>query len=280
MIHFKLYEIEQIHEYLSEIDPTLPVYHGWNSLTMGEYGILLGETALLKYTPEVISHWNEQQERLRKGNTGFDDYQIIFFLFPYFVDDIPEIGEPVPSDLYELVNTLEKVRMYEEKVDKWADENRGDEVEFDEEFVERNWCLTRLVSGRLFRPWYLAYKPSIYFFRVENKLNIFWDMSNVTDEGIAVWTAGVGMYSMQYADFVAGIEDFGRRFFGEMTERTRKAIQKDWGSVELDKTKLWNTQKLWEEDFIRYVRALKNPNTDTDWVRVRALIAELDKTES
>ncbi len=138
--------------------------------------------------------------------------------------------------------------------------------------------LLHWLSGRKFQPWYLVSPPVIWFFRYAEDIQIVW-FADCIDDNIPVWTAKNGSCWMKYADFVWEWEDFGQRFFTAMEKQVRKAVDMDWGEVEIDKPGLWECHTKNREYFDRLIQRMKEPECDTDWDEVRDTIHRVFRGE-
>jgi uncharacterized protein GlcG (DUF336 family) len=76
---------------------------------------------------------------------------------------------------------------------------------------------------------------------------------------------------------VSEMEEFGERFFSAMQHQVEIAVDKDWGAVELNKSRLVEEQQERKAEFAESVSLLTNkPRKSTNWDLVGSLIKEMN----
>ena len=241
----------------------------WFGLTDSEYWLQLGQVIFYEYTDEVLRHWEVQDFKCV-------DYQAI-----RLIEDLTSIFdslvEPIPDDFYEIARNHTSLYEFYGKSKQWLDKLSDDpsidiDTYYDKYDQVIEWIYSRTLSAM-----HLTYGPNITFFRNKDNLSIVWDASHETDENISVWTAQTGKFEMKYIDFVNEVEDFGKGFFSVMQRQVEIAVEKDWGTVDLNKTQLIEEQQERKIKFQESVSLLKNrPNKNTNWDMVRSLISEMN----
>jgi hypothetical protein len=241
----------------------------WFGLTDSEYWFQLGHVKLYEYTDEVLRHWDVHDFKCV-------DYQAI-----RLIEDLTSIFdslvELIPDELYEIAKNHKSLYEFYGNSKQWLDKLSDDpsidiDTYYDKYDQVIEWIYSRTLSAM-----HLTYGPNITFFRNKDNFSIVWDARHLTDENIPVWTSQTGVFEMKYVDFVSEVEDFGKRFFSAMQRQMEIAVEKDWGTVDLNKTRLIEEQQERKIEFQESVSLLKNkPSKRTNWDLVRSLIKEMN----
>jgi hypothetical protein len=240
----------------------------WFGLTDSLYWIEGGAAKIFEYTDEIRRHWN-------MPDLKYVDYHLVR-LVEDWQSIFDSLAEPVPDDLYEICSDHASLYKFYRKASSWLEVLSDDpSVDIDTYYDKYDklieWMYTR-TSGAM----HLNHGPDISFFRNRDNLSIVWDADH-TEENIPVWTAQTGAIEMKYTDFIAELQDFGKRFFKAMEQQVALAVAKDWGAIELDKQRLVEEHKERQAAFEASLLQLqKEPVKKTDWDLVRSLMREMN----
>ena len=133
------------------------------------------------------------------------------------VEDIFEVLmntlNPMPEDIFELVNTIEK----RNKIELIIEETLRN-VSYEE--YEKSLGLFKIVSPGCIDTAYLKPGFDNYFFHINDDLYIFYDCE--TEDNI--WTANKGIIKVKYINFVNEFKLFVYKFMNDMEKRINETI--------------------------------------------------------
>lgn len=119
--------------------------------------------------------------------------------------------------------------------------------------------------------------PRLYFFKHEEIIRIIWDTETSPEIG-PFWTAKSGYIDIPIQTFMPSIEAFGEAFFDGMLNRVNLALERDWGAVHLDKSKLQADHDQRVERWDLLLKQMKAGNgNETDWALIQT---KLDMMQS
>ena len=113
--------------------------------------------------------------------------------------------------------------------------------------------------------------PYIGCFRCGDMLKVWWFSDYKLESGESIWTAASGVFELPYSDFISEIRRFFEEFFDKMDEQVKKALEKDWGTVRLDKNRLQEEHKERREGFYQKIALLDEDIQKTDWDKIGSL---------
>lgn len=234
----------------------------WFGLTDGEYWLDVNKATLYEYTKEVLKGDNDGR---------YVDYQIVR-LIEDFTGIFESIAEPVPDACYSIARNHYYLYRFYGAVQQYLDSLPEDaSKDYDRYDKAIEWIYNRTLTAS-----HLTGEPGISFFRNGHKMAIVWKADYVTENNIPVWTAQNGEIEMVYGVFIKEVEDFGERFFSAMDRQVRIAVEKDWGSTNINKERLVQEQEERRVAFQRKVAVLKGePGRGTDWELVNTLVTEM-----
>jgi hypothetical protein len=246
---------------LNEVHPWGPEHRlHWFGLTCGWYWINLAGTTLFEYTDEIRNHWKISMP----GAPGrFVDYQVAR-LWEDVNDLLPAILEPVPPDVLSQAPQVEKI------IERFYRSNRLSDIGWDSlaETVEEatGWWSMRLLDSS-----HLTASPTIRIWRDRDVVNLRWDTRRGLFDGIEVWTAACGEYTVSIDEFIAEVKGFRDRLRAAMQTRVDQ-IEKDGGikGVTIDVARLLEEQ---HDRFSNFDARFNRP-TITDWANARAALNE------
>lgn len=187
----------------------------WFYLTDSWYSINLGETHLFESSLEWMQKY--------PGNPLLDYYYIRWL--EDFFDILPQITESIPQNLYELINSEENGTEIENLcMDFWEqheDENENVPEEIEEVYVT---ALKLLYHGVL-DTGFLRFRSLCRFCRINDEMVIHYDFCDQDEDGVPVWSAGNGKYSMSYEKFIREIEIMLDDFFTAMDRQIENAVE-------------------------------------------------------
>lgn len=256
MIKFKLKDIDEVSPFGSENEQEVH----WFALTDGVYWIELENTTLFEYTNEILDHWKIDREN------KYTDYQIARF-YEDFTELFYKIPESIPNNLFELIDSTELLNKWNRKVDSWIENDAIEEGDLN------------FIAHRTLDSGHLQYSPMISFFRKGDKIRLIWDAGDIIDNKIPVWTASTGELDMNYQDFINQVEEFGRNFFHKMETQVQRAVEKDWGNIRINKTRVLEEHAERIDHFKHSIDLLEKDEIlfKTDWVGIKKLLEKIKK---
>lgn len=191
----------------------------WFGLTDGLLWITAGDKTVYEYSDAAIKEWG--------GGTRYNDYYLSRFLED-FSDIFGKISQPVSRELYDSVEDFEELS--QNRLDDIPDDDPEFDRLYDEYLAKREWF-----ADRIFDSGHLKGGPIIGCFRCEDKLKFYWNGDVPLESGESIWTAPRGSFEMPYCDFAAEVKRFFAEFYAKMDEQVKRALDKDWGGIAVDK---------------------------------------------
>jgi hypothetical protein len=265
LIDFKLKNVDDIAPWGSGQNENMH----WFGLTDSNYWLNLGESKLYEYSQLFLQRHNIE-------GMNYVDYNLIRFIED-FTQLFEIITESIPDDFYTIVKDHESLSTFYQSSKKWLDEiGEDDSVDVDT-YYDRYDLLIEWLYSRHLTSIHLIGGPSVGFYRYKDRIKIIWDANDKTEEGFDIWTAKSGNMEISYSDFISEIKDFGNRFFTAMDKQVEVAINKDWGTVRIDKQRLVEENNERKIEFYNQVELLTEPKQkETDWILIRTLIDEMN----
>lgn len=258
-INFELKDIDQV--LLWGTYPHQNIH--WFGLTDGLLWIDVGKETIYEYAET----WGD-----RLGLPRYNDYQLSRFL-----EDFSRlfrcVGESIPRELYGQIDH------FKAQTEQWRDlyEELPDE-EFDKFYFEDYYNLTAwLFSDRTMDSGHLVGGPLISFVRCGDILKIIWSGDYRTEDGNSIWKSPEGMLEIPYQDFVDEVVRFFQSFYAAMDRQVQNAVEKDWGSVSLDKDRLIAENLERREGFDQQIAFLQTEAGHTDWDMVMQLYRRMQE---
>lgn len=185
----------------------------WFGLTDGLLWITAGSETVYEYSPAAMREWG--------GETRYNDYYLSRFLED-FSEIFESIAKPISRGLYD------SVEGFDELSQKMLDEIPDEEID---EYIEK----TEWFSNRVFDSGHLIGGPDIGCFRCGELLKFYWNSGYALESGESIWTAPRGSLEIPYREFVSEVKRFFAEFREKMDEQVKRALEKDWGEVKVDK---------------------------------------------
>ena len=229
-------------------------YLSWFGLTDSDLWITAGDKTIYEYSDAARIFWD--------CDIRYNDYQLSRFL-----EDLTWTFEfvrgSVPSKYYNITEELPVL------FDRWHTLHLDDDDEvFDKFYDEEYYPLIEWFYDRTFDSGHLVGGPQIGCFRCEDMLKIWWFSDYRLESGKSIWTAPSGVFELPYSAFVSEIRRFFGEFFDRMDEQVQKALEKDWGTVRLDKTRLAEEHKERREGFFQKIALLDDDIQKTSWDKI------------
>lgn len=247
----------------------------WFYITDSYNYIELGEVKLFQSSKESIEKYPNLSEYL--------DYYYIRFLEDFF-DILPEISFSMPSDIYNFINSYEKLNDINDKLNIFLDDDC-----FTKEQEEIYFLVSKLLYYATLDTGHLRFKSRCSFYHIDDYIVINYDFLDKDENGCKVFSATRGEYKIKYSIFLEEVEDMLNRFFNCMEVQIKSLknniqentyIIKDIDTLKDTKdTKkileiIEKEQKERKEYFFDILNKVKNKNTGyyINWNKVRNAI--------
>lgn len=235
----------------------------WFGMTDSELWIRVGEQTIYEYSDTAREFW--------KCNIRYNDYQLSRFLED-FSEIFDNIRESMPEKYYNMIGKFWDMR------DRWKEFHIDDADDvFDTFYDEELKPLGNWFSNRIFDSWHLIGGPLIGCFRCGERVKIWWLSDDVLENGENIWTSTGGVYELPYSDFTVEVNRFFGEFYKRMDEQVRRAIERNWREVEVDKTRLAEENEERKEGFNQKLALLSEDCRKTDWERIDELFEKMKK---
>lgn len=235
----------------------------WFGMTDSELWIRVGEQTIYEYSDAAREFW--------KCNIRYNDYQLSRFLED-FSEIFDNIRESIPEKYYNMIGKFWDMR------DRWKEFHIDDADDvFDTFYDEELKPLGNWFSNRIFDSWHLIGGPLIGCFRCGERIKIWWLSDDVLENGENIWTSTGGVYELPYSDFTVEVNRFFGEFYKRMDEQVRRAIERNWREVEVDKTRLAEENEERKEGFNQKLALLSEDCRKTDWERIDELFEKMKK---
>jgi len=235
----------------------------WFGLTDGTYSIEAGQSRLFQYTPQFLEYLATDPAR---GDCV--DYYVIR-LYEDLLQLLPDILQSIPIEAHLLISDVEKQRAWVERMRHIFEAAETPELENLHNEASMWFHYRQLDAG------YLTQCPKIWFWRFDDQIFIRWDNEARQRDGIPVWTATAGEYSMPTEIFLAEVDSFHFRLMKGMSERIQEIRERNpIPHVQI------NLDELIQEHIKRkqsLARALAARPDKVDWAQTLAANEQLSK---
>jgi len=180
----------------------------WFGLTYGSYRLEVGNEKLFSYSEQMSAIWTAESP----GFCGdYVDYQVVR-LWEDILEILPNVLEPIPLELAQLFSTHNlQVSALNQRVEKSL---RSGHINQDIAKAAVCW-----IQDRTLDTGYLINGPSIWLWSDQDSVTITWDNRNSLINGVEVWSAKHGSYSMPRSVFLKEVELFNDDFIAQMSQR-------------------------------------------------------------
>ena len=262
LFQFRLQSLEKIEPWGGE-KPSL----SWFGLTDGEHWWETGFQELFRYSPAIVEYWaNEYPDH--QEISPYVDYQIVR---PWedLLQCVPAILDPVPDDLIQRIQNMEKWQNLQDKAWAWVEE-RDDDAAWNLAYEALRWW-----SERSWDAGYLSHPPKIWLWTQGDTFHLRWDNRKVLHEGIPVWAATFGEITIPLAAFVEEVRSFDARLMTAMAERVAAVCSGALRpGIDINLDALVSEQQdrsIWLES------ALARTDGKSDWDKVRKALDEVER---
>lgn len=261
MIHYKLKDLKDITPWSNGDNQILH----WFALTDSFYWFDFEGIEFPKYSTEIIKEWNQ------KSDSRFVDYQFAR-LFWDFCEVIRHVDNPVPDEVFQKVNSLEKLEMFLESLKDWIELSWDEsEEQFDEIYeVAREWLYYRRLDFG-----YLTGGPDCFFIRNEDQIYIYWFAGYKNDKGISIWDKARGAFTYNYFNFIDSIVQNFKAFGLDMRRQISLLIENVPEDLEIDKEQILLNQSQYEELILAIERKELFYAETPDWDNILDKINEI-----
>lgn len=193
----------------------------WFGLTDSLLWITVGGKTIYEYSDAAMAEW---------GNVRYNYYYL-----SRFAEDLSDIfgktALSVSSEQYSSVERFEEISrsLLETEVPDDPDDPLF-EQKFDEYLEKTEWY-----TDRVFDSGHLTGGPHIGCFRCGDMLKLYWNGEFLLESGESIWTSPSGIYEMPYDEFVREVKRFFAEFFDEMDAQVKRALDKEWEDIAVDK---------------------------------------------
>ncbi|MBL9202667.1 MAG: hypothetical protein JNL39_19295 [Opitutaceae bacterium] len=264
LFDFKLRPLEDIAPWGTPPDLSL----SWFGLTDGYYRVQVGGEHLFNYTDQISKHWATNDPTF---SGAYVDYQVVR-LWEDVCAILPDVMQPIPTDFLRLVSGRNPtIRQVVQTVGTWWQSLADDEMEGENE--DTYYAAITWASSRNLDALYLRGGPRIWIFSHDDTVTITWDNRGIEIDGIEVWSARCGSYSMSRSKFLEEIRSFDRRLLTQMQERVDQVCA-DWKRPEIRIA----FEQLRREHLERgqtLPLALRKSPTPVDWTQVQAALKKV-----
>lgn len=262
MFEFELYPVGEIETWGASEKPSL----SWFALTYGWFRLNVGEQTLFEYSPAIRRHWGPDGSAAISPEdvpglhrlTGLVDYQIAAIARD--VLDAAQHGmEQIPASMVDFVGDRAAV-------DDLLRRTTG--ASEDASYNAWRWLGQRSISAAYF----LAH-PMVWFVRLDDQLCVRWDNRERVVDGIPVWTATRGEFTIPLSAFQAECTDFKDRLLMAMERRIDGIASGDApAAIPLDAQSLRQQQETWRNEFAGDLRPV---GPDVPWDVTEKALREL-----
>lgn len=236
----------------------------WFGLTYGCYWLSVGDSELFRYREEAL-HGHQYDKFHCEPHV---DYPVVR-LWEDFLDILPSVLVPVPESLAENLAACNLLD-WQRRVEHWMESKAIGLYEPDYEHATK-WVRKRhLTSG------HLAAGPNVWAWNDGTDIHIEWDNRELAIDGIPLWTADFGSWSLPVNVFLDEVHSFNTRLIDAMQVRVEQ-IRTNWirPEVFIDKDEL----VLEQADRAKWLaRSLEGAHQELpfDWDAVINAIARIE----
>ncbi|WP_342422990.1 DUF5984 family protein [Paenibacillus sp. FSL E2-0178] len=232
MLKFILKNIEDIAPWSYNGKSTL----SWFALTDSYYWFDFAGVQFPQYNEELLKNHNKDKI------VPFIDYPFAR-IFSDICDILPYIAFPVPDEVFEYVNSIEKIEDYRKSLQQWLMNTWDESDEQYDLFMEsaQGWLFSRKLDFG-----YLVGGPDLFIIRNKNEIHFYWTADFIDENGIYFWNTKRGKYSCGYNEFVGELLQCFRSFGYEMQKQILQCAKKPLG-VEINLDQLQQNQIQYED---------------------------------
>ena len=212
----------------------------WFALTDGQSRINAGSSILFRYTDAILSYWEIAEKDA--------DYPLAAFARDILGCVAPAIT-PLPKFLHHIADDWTGLRRLQ-----------AQSAEHDAHYEAFRWLGER-------SPWfsYLVENPEISFIREKDNILIEWDNTACLIEGIPVWEAQFGSFTLPVEAFLKECHSFCDRLLDEMYRRINMIEKGEIkAQIPLNTHDLYQQHDTWRDEFQGYFEIRNEPDVPWD----------------
>ncbi|MEZ4712786.1 MAG: DUF5984 family protein [Caldilineaceae bacterium] len=217
LFNFQLRPLADVTPWTSDGQP----YLHWFGLTDGWYWMNVETVTLFQYTDEVLHQWGESETN--GPHRSYVDYQVVR-LWEDLLDQLPHILQPIPDNILQRIQPGYEAVLWRNRV---IDHLLPDDTDLDSSAFERFVHATEWLDNRRLDAGHLQAGPRIWFWNDGGSVYIHWDNRGLEIDGIPVWTAIQGTFTLPISTFIDEIRSLDERLIKAMQERVTVA-QNQW----------------------------------------------------
>jgi hypothetical protein len=264
LIHYKLKDMKDIQPWGSGDERMLH----WFALTDSYYWFDFGGVPFPKYSNEILEEWDQA------NSSRYVDYHFAR-LFWDICDVIGYVQNPVSDEIFEKVNTLEKMEKYLKALEAWPELYwDGTDEQYDEVYdAARDWIYCRRLDFG-----YLTGAPDLYFIRNKEQLYIYWFAKSKSDQGTSIWDTPNGTFICNYSWFLNELVKSFRAFGLDMRRKIDLLFENKPEGVIIDADQIVLNHSQYEELVIA-IESQKIPYAEApDWNMILEKVNEISRT--
>lgn len=188
-------------------------YLHWFGLTDSYYWLDFNGIELLRYNDSFIN------ENINATRLPYVDYQFSR-IYEDLIDILYDILEPIPNEVFNLIDKPNGVEHYKEKLNIWlekviVDEDKDYDYKYDEIYYPAcTWLYNRRLDFG-----YLVESPDIYFLRNNDDIHIKWYCEKRYSNGYEMWAAKDGCCTMKVDTFINEVFEAFEDFMSSIAKR-------------------------------------------------------------
>ncbi|MCU0568018.1 MAG: DUF5984 family protein, partial [Oculatellaceae cyanobacterium Prado106] len=209
LFDFHLRALEEVHPWVTSPD----LYLSWFGFTDGFYRLQIGSDLLFNYSNEFVDHCAKAFPGVY--SEPFVDYYVVR-LWEDLLEILPDVLEPIPKELADWFTQDESAWFnWERNVLDWLERQPDEDQAIETLDLVMPWQNARCLDAA-----YLQNSPRIWIWCADlDSINISWDNTGILFEGIPVWSASRGHFSMSRDRFLQEVHTFHDQFMRLMAER-------------------------------------------------------------
>jgi len=202
LFNFRLFPLETIKPWRSGGES----YLHWFGLTDGCYWLRAGNAELFRYGEQYLS--------VQVAKHGCEPYVCynVSRLWEDIVQMLPAILTPIPQAFADQL-TASGLITWRERAAHWLEHREDDQS------IALYVQATEWLQGHHLGTGYLNNAPTIYFWSDGRRVHIEWDNRDQQKDGVPIWGAEFGTWSLSVQTFLAEVQSFNAQFIEAMQGR-------------------------------------------------------------
>ncbi len=237
----------------------------WFALTDAYYWFDFDGLNFPKYSDEIMVEWGQS------ADWPYIDYQFARIFWDIY-DLLPYIENPVPDDIFETINSIDKLEKYQAALKNWLT-NSWDKSEEQYEHIydtARSWLYARRLDFG-----YLVGGPDLFFIRNKDKIHIYWITDYRHENGIPFWKEVRGEYCCDFNQFFIELVKGFKRFGLDMQKQILNLAENKLDNIKVDMERIRENQTQYEDLVTSIEKKQLLARCEYDWNNVREKIKEV-----